>query len=52
MTQQKKQLDCYKDENCVERMCKGLREHAMNIINYEKEEMIPLTDEENEPYEK
>ena len=32
-------------------VCKDLREYAMKLINYEKKEMIPLTDEENELYE-
>ena len=36
----------------MEKFCKDLREHAMKKINYEKKEMIPLTDEENESYEK
>ena len=36
----------------MERFCKDLREHAVKIINYEKKEIIPLTDEENESYEK
>ena len=31
--------------------CKDLKEQAMKIINYEKKEMIPLTDEEKEVYE-
>ena len=44
-------LDCYKGEACMERFCKDLREHEMKIINYEKKEMIPLTDEENKSYE-
>ena len=35
----------------MERFCKYLREHAMKIINYEKKEMMPLTDEEDELYE-
>ena len=26
-------LDCYKDEDCTERFCKDLRDHAMKIIN-------------------
>ena len=43
-------LDCYKGEDCMESFCKGLREHAMKIMNYEKKEIIPLTDEENELY--
>ena len=32
-------------------VCKDLREYTMKLINYEKKEMIPLTDEENELYE-
>ena len=28
-------LDCCKGEDCMERSCKDLREHAMKIINYE-----------------
>ena len=43
------EFDCYKGEDCMERFCKDLREHAMKIINYEKKEMI--TDEENKFYE-
>ena len=32
----------------MEMFCKDLREHATEIINCEKKEMIPLTNEENE----
>ena len=28
----------------MERFCKGLRDHALKIINYAEKEMIPLTD--------
>ena len=45
-------LDCYKGEDCMERFCKDLREHAMKIINNEEKEMIPLTSEENKSYKK
>ena len=31
--------------------CKDLKEQATKIINYEKKEMIPLTDEERETQE-
>ena len=31
--------------------CKDLRDQSMKIINYEKKEMIPLTDEEKETHE-
>ena len=32
----KSKLDCYKSEDCMERFCKDLREHAMKIIDYGK----------------
>ena len=48
----KNKLDYYKDEDYMEMFCKDLREHATEIINYEKKEMIPLTNEENESYKK
>ena len=44
-------LDCYKGEDYVERFCKDLKKHAMKIINYEENEMIQLTYEENKYYE-
>ena len=48
----KNKLDCYRDKDCMERFCKNLKEHATRIINYEKKEMIPLTNEENKSYKK
>ena len=48
----KNRLDCYKGNDCMERFCKNQKEHATKIINYEKKEMIPLTDEENKSYKK
>ena len=50
----KSKFDCYRYEDCMERFCKDLKEHATKIINYEekKKEMIPLTDEENKSYKK
>ena len=47
----KNKLDCYKGKDCMESFSKDLREHAMKIMTYEKEETIPLTNEENELYE-
>ena len=34
----------------MEMFCKGLRNQAMKIFNYEKKEMILLTDEETKPH--
>ena len=45
-------LDCYRGKDCLESFCKDLKEHRAKIINYEKKEMIPLTDEENRSYKK
>ena len=36
----------------MESFCKDLGENIMNVIAYEKKEMISLTDKENKPYEK
>ena len=34
----KNKLDCYRDNDCMENFCKDLREHAMIIVSYEKQE--------------
>ena len=36
----------------MEKFCKGLREYAMRIVNYEKKEIMVLADEENKSYKK
>ena len=36
----------------MEGFCKDLKGQAMKIINYEKKEIIPLTNKEKESYEK
>ena len=41
----------YRGKDSTEMFSKGLRNQAMKIINYEKKEMIPLTNEETEFYE-
>ena len=43
-------LDYYRGRNCIDKMCKKLKEHIMKIINYEEKEMIKLTVEENRSY--
>ena len=51
MLQKKKKRDYYRGQDCVETFCKDLKEHVMEIINFEKKkEMMPLTYEENESY--
>ena len=34
----------------IKKLCKKLKEHAMEIVSYEEKEMIPLTYEENKSY--
>ena len=41
----------YRGKDCMKIFCKDLKDQAMKIINYEKKEMIPLTNEEKETYE-
>ena len=36
----------------MKKNCKDLKKHAREIINYGKNEMIPITDEENKSYER
>ena len=40
----------YRGKDCMKIFCEDLKDQAMKIINYEKKEMIPLTDEEKESY--
>ena len=40
----------YRGEDCTKKFCKSLREHSVKITNFEKNKMIPLTDEEYESY--
>ena len=47
----KNRLDYYRDQDCTEKFCKDLKEHEIKTIKFEKKEMIPLTDEENDFYE-
>ena len=50
----KNTFNYYRGKDCMERLCKDLRDHAVKRINYEKKKkkMIPLTDKENKSYEK
>ena len=40
----------YKISDCIKKFLKGLKEHAMNMINYKEKEMTPLTNKEVESY--
>ena len=47
----KNERSYYRGKDCMEIFCEDLKDEAMKIINYEKKEMIPLTNEEKESYE-
>ena len=38
-------LNYYRGKDCIEKLCKKLKESATDIINREKKEMVPLTHE-------
>ena len=40
-TENEHTLHCGKD--CMKKFCTSLREHATNVINFEKKKMLPLT---------
>ena len=42
----KNECNYYRGKDCMKMFCNDLKDQAMKIINYEKKEMIPLTDEE------
>ena len=46
----KKKLNFYRNADCMKKVCAALKEHATEIISYEKKEMPPLTDKEIESY--
>ena len=43
-------LNYYRGKDCIEKLCKKLKDRAMEIIDYEETEMVPLTHEENNFY--
>ena len=43
-------LNHYRGKDCIEILCKKLKESAMEIINYKIKDEIPLTQEENNCY--
>ena len=46
----KSKLNYYRGQDCMTKFCKDLREHATKVINYETNDMIPLTKKEEENY--
>ena len=43
-------LNYYRGKDCIEKLCKKIKESANEIINHEKKEIIPLTQEEISHY--
>ena len=52
MKQKTNLINYYRGIVCVKNCCEKLRDCPMEIINYEKQEMIQLTNEENKSYKK
>ena len=48
----KKRFDYYRGIYCIKKWCENVKDRAMEIINYNEEEMIPLTDEEIKCYKR
>ena len=48
----KKEWSYYRRKNCMEMFCKDFKNLSMKVLNYEKKEIIPLTNEETAFYEK
>ena len=42
--------DCYRGKNCMENFCLDLKKYVTKIINFEKKEIITLTNEEEKIY--
>ena len=40
----------YRGNDCMKKFCESLREHAMEIINFERKKMKLLTKEQQESY--
>ena len=43
---------CYRGEDCMKKYCKKLREWVMKTVNYEKKDIMPLTNGQKEYHEK
>ena len=43
-------INYYRGKDCIEKLCKKLKESTMEIINHQKKEIIPLTHAENNFY--
>ena len=45
-------LNYHRGNDCIEKLCKKLKECAIKIISFEEKEMIPLTKKEKKSYKK
>ena len=46
----KNEWSYYRGKNCMEMFCKDFKNLSMKVIDYEKKEIIPLTNEETASY--
>ena len=49
--EEENKLDYYRGKDCIDELCKKLKEPATKICNYKEKKMIPLTKKENKSYE-
>ena len=47
----KNECNYYRGKDCMKIFCQDLKDQVKKITNYEKKEIIPLTEEEKESYE-
>ena len=40
----------YRGRDCMKKFCETFREHAKNIVNFEKKKMLPLIHQELKPH--
>ena len=46
----KNKHDVYRSKDCMKKIYESLKEHAMEIFNFEKKKFIPLTDKQRKSY--
>ena len=48
--EKKNKLDYYRGKDCLKKICQYLKKQTKSIVDFEKKEMIELTEEENFTY--
>ena len=45
--EEENKINYYRGKDCIDELCKTLKQRAIKIINYEEKKIMPLTKEEN-----